>query len=338
MIARTSSAARPLRARTRAICSVLRAVDHQDAVGTRLAVVAATRRAAARHAPRRGRAAAAMRRSRLVADQRVQHAPRGAFLAAASANTSSRMRCAVHARPSASDEAVAEAGAGWPESPPRRRAVSSCAMASVSTTVAPSRANSSAAALLPLPMPPVRPDHVGPPRAHSRSPVPAHDRGSPQSSATTPAIGEVGSETESELASRGRARRTSAAMPNGSADERRQQDHERQHLPAEPGADRGEQLEVAVAHALLAGGELEAPVHDPQREVAGGGADHRRRAGGTNVPPRLSSSPAHSRGSVMSSGSSCVSRSMNGERDQCTRRKAPRRERRERRGRSATPQ
>jgi hypothetical protein len=35
--------------------------------------------------------------------------------------------------------------------------VSACEMASVSTTVAPSLSNSSAAALLPLPMPPVSP-------------------------------------------------------------------------------------------------------------------------------------------------------------------------------------
>ena len=36
------------------------------------------------------------------------------------------------------------------------------------------------------------------------------------------------------------------------ADHRRRQDDRQQHLPAEPGAERGEQLEVAVAHAFLA--------------------------------------------------------------------------------------
>jgi hypothetical protein len=41
------------------------------------------------------------------------------------------------------------------------------------------------------------------------------------------------------------------------------------HLPAEPRAERSEQLEVAEAHAFLAGRELEHPVDRPEREIAG---------------------------------------------------------------------
>src|SRR5437867_3032147 len=39
---------------------------------------------------------------------------------------------------------------------------------------------------------------------------------------------------------------------NHRSDERRQQNDQRQHLPAQPGAEGGKQLEVAVAHAFLA--------------------------------------------------------------------------------------
>ena len=55
-----------------------------------------------------------------------------------------------------------------------------------------------------------------------------------------------------------------------------QQQHQRQHLPAHPGPERGQQLEIAVAHALLAGEQLEGPVHRPQHQVAGDGAYDRR--------------------------------------------------------------
>src|SRR3972149_268929 len=50
--------------------------------------------------------------------------------------------------------------------------------------------------------------------------------------------------------------------PRRAAD-RGREDHERQHLPAEPCADRAEQLEVAEAHALLAGEQPEPPVDGP---------------------------------------------------------------------------
>src|SRR6185369_1547080 len=55
--------------------------------------------------------------------------------------------------------------------------VSSWAMASVSTTLAPSSANASAAALLPLPMPPVSPTTR---RIGSAGEIPAHDRSAPE--------------------------------------------------------------------------------------------------------------------------------------------------------------
>ena len=43
----------------------------------------------------------------------------------------------------------------------------------------------------------------------------------------------------------------------------------------EPGADRGEQLEVAEAHAFLAGQQPEQPVHGPENEIARDRADDR---------------------------------------------------------------
>ena len=64
--------------------------------------------------------------------------------------------------------------------------------------------------------------------------------------------------------------------PDDGAGERGQQDDERQHLPAHPRAERAEELEVAVAHAFLAGDELERPVDEPEAQVAGGRADDRR--------------------------------------------------------------
>lgn len=56
---------------------------------------------------------------------------------------------------------------------------------------------------------------------------------------------------------------------------RRQQQGERQYLPATPGADQRQQLEVAIAHAFLAGDQLEHPVHQPQAQVPGHRAPQR---------------------------------------------------------------
>src|SRR4249920_3852285 len=60
---------------------------------------------------------------------------------------------------------------------------------------------------------------------------------------------------------------------DGRAHDRRQEDDDRQDLPAEPGTERGQQLEVAVTHALLAADQLEEPVDRPQRQVTGDRAD-----------------------------------------------------------------
>ncbi|MNN81436.1 hypothetical protein D3C81_1982620 [compost metagenome] len=59
--------------------------------------------------------------------------------------------------------------------------------------------------------------------------------------------------------------------PNQRPKHRRQQQGQRQYLPATPGAEQRQQLEVAIAHAFLAGNQLEHPVHRPQAEVP----DHR---------------------------------------------------------------
>ncbi|MDT4861551.1 hypothetical protein FQZ97_961600 [compost metagenome] len=58
------------------------------------------------------------------------------------------------------------------------------------------------------------------------------------------------------------------------AHQRRQQDGQRQHLPATPGAQHRQQLEVAMAHAFLAGHQLEQPIHRPQAHIAGHRAPH----------------------------------------------------------------
>src|SRR5690606_16463102 len=57
--------------------------------------------------------------------------------------------------------------------------------------------------------------------------------------------------------------------------QRGQQDGRQDALQADPGAERGEQLEVAVAHAFLAGELLEQPPHRPQAQVADDRADQR---------------------------------------------------------------
>jgi hypothetical protein len=62
------------------------------------------------------------------------------------------------------------------------------------------------------------------------------------------------------------------------ARDRRQQQDLRQRLPAEPGAEQGQQLEVTAAHALLAGQQPEQMKHQPQAHIAGSGADDGRLA------------------------------------------------------------
>src|SRR5690606_32107981 len=48
---------------------------------------------------------------------------------------------------------------------------------------------------------------------------------------------------------------------------RRQQNGQGQHLPATPGPQHGQQLEVTITHAFLAGDQLEYPVHHPQAQI-----------------------------------------------------------------------
>ncbi|KZS00767.1 Uncharacterized protein APZ42_002798, partial [Daphnia magna] len=63
------------------------------------------------------------------------------------------------------------------------------------------------------------------------------------------------------------------------ADQRGTQHDGQNHLPTQPGTEGGQQLEVAIAHALLAGGQLEQPVDGPEREIADQGAGQGRAQG-----------------------------------------------------------
>src|SRR5882724_621420 len=151
--------------------------------------------------------------------------------------------------------------------------VSSRAMASVSMTVAPSRAHSSAAALFPLPMPPVSPTANFPARTSQPVGVPAQDRLAPEER-DQGGDGDVGPEVETKAGVPLAARREHLNRAECEADEGGEQDDERQHLPAEKGANRRVHLEVAVAHAVLARGELVGPEDEPEREVSGDRAGH----------------------------------------------------------------
>jgi hypothetical protein len=55
----------------------------------------------------------------------------------------------------------------------------------------------------------------------------------------------------------------------------RGQNDRQQHLPAEPGAEGRQQLEVAVTHALLASSQAEEVIHGPEAQVPRDGADDR---------------------------------------------------------------
>src|SRR5579862_8097066 len=195
-------------------------------------------------------------------------ASRRAF-SSASENTRSRMRLrsiAPDASTNARPKSRRTSGTAAPPGP-----VSSWAMASVSTTVAPSRPNSSAAALLPLPMPPVRPmTRLNAPGSRQ---VPAHDWHAPEHGDDS-GYGEVGTEMETESAVPAAPRGDHLRAAEGQADNGRNEDHERQHLPTEESADRRAHLEVSVAHALPACEQPESPVNGPQRKIAGRGADY----------------------------------------------------------------
>src|SRR5690606_16338969 len=58
--------------------------------------------------------------------------------------------------------------------------------------------------------------------------------------------------------------------------QRRQKNGQRQHLPATPSPEHGQQLEVAITHAFLAGDQLEYPIHHPQAQIAEHSTPERR--------------------------------------------------------------
>src|SRR5947207_9658482 len=194
-----------------------------------------------------------------------------ALLAAGSEKTRSRIFFRSMAPDAAMNSAPNSLSSCGSAAPPR--SVSSRAMASVSMTVAPRRANSSAAALLPLPMPPVSPTTNFTARTSQPVGVPAQDRLAPEER-DQGGDGDIGAEVETKAGVPLAARGEHLQSAEGEADERGEQDHERQHLPAEKRADRGVHLEVAVAHAVLAGGELVGPEDEPQRQIPGNRADH----------------------------------------------------------------
>src|SRR5688572_8727463 len=184
--------------------------------------------------------------------------PSRARFAAGSPKTRARMRArssAPSGRTYSSPNASRMSGIAAPPG-----AVSACEIASVSTTSAPSSAKMSAAFDFPLPMPPVSPTRyavfTGSVKevsgrdlleevqvlAVQRFAVEERDQSRD---------GEVGAERNRHVAAAPREHDEQYA--DDSAYERRQQDHEWQHLPAEPRANRREQLEVAIAHAFLAG-------------------------------------------------------------------------------------
>src|SRR5579884_1923747 len=159
-------------------------------------------------------------------------------------------------------------------------AVTSRAMRSASMIGTPRAANRLAAVDLPHAMPPVRPTR----KARGGKQV------TPLSLTEQPEIArnELVAEQEHQPA-RGREERSER---NGrtailslhcqyhdsgyGADRRGHQDDRQQHLPAEPSAERGEQLEVPVAHAFLAREQAEGVIDEPQAEIAGHRADEAR--------------------------------------------------------------
>src|SRR6185295_7278330 len=165
--------------------------------------------------------------------------------AAASANTWSRifLRSIAPAAMNALPKILSSSGMAAPPF-----CVSSCAMASVSTTLAPSLANSSAAALLPLPMPPVSPITKGAREAALNAltsdslQVPPHDALAPEHRDDA-GERQIGAEVETETGIPFAARREHLQRAEGEADHRGEQDHQRQHFPAEEGACRRVHLE-----------------------------------------------------------------------------------------------
>lgn len=103
--------------------------------------------------------------------------------------------------------------------------------------------------------------------------------------------------------------RPAAAPGHRHAGQRRRHHDQWQALPPQPGPDGGQQLEIAIAHALLARQQAEQPIHRPQHPVAGHRADDRVGQEG-EAAPQIDEQPPHNSGSVRSSGSSEVWRSI----------------------------
>ena len=58
------------------------------------------------------------------------------------------------------------------------------------------------------------------------------------------------------------------------ADNGGHQDDDVQHLPAEPGSERGEEFEIAISHALLTGNQLEQLIDGPEAQITRESADN----------------------------------------------------------------
>ena len=179
-----------------------------------------------------------------------------------------RMPAAVE-RAVGSDELGAEGRAALPRSR-RRRASVRATSASVSTTPAPRLQHAGHRALAAA-------DAAG--QADAKLAGTQTRRTSPVSSAPPNSMTmKPGRRRDRDRTARIRRPRSVNAIISDADDraDHRGQQHDRQdHLPAQPGAERGEQLEVAEAHAFLAGGELEDPVDRPEQEVAGDRAPDR---------------------------------------------------------------
>src|SRR3569623_1686312 len=175
-------------------------------------------------------------------------------------------------------------------SPPRSTLSCSASLSGDSTSRAttaasipgtPRRSKYRATVDLPLPMPPVRP-MMSMPLAYGARRASASDlvrkegeitRGKrvAQQQREPAGRGEIRSERNGDVAIA--AAGDDEREADGCADHARQQHDHRQALPAHPGAQHREQLEIAVAHAFFAGRPVEQDVGRPETEIAGRGAD-----------------------------------------------------------------
>ena len=288
-----------------AICVLGAAVDDQHAVDAR-APARAIRPAAAR---RRRTAAGGGSGLRAAPRRRSAGAGclRGAVCASASAKASARMRSrssAPSAAMIAAPKASRSAGIAAPPARSGRARWRRC-------RPVPRRSPTSIAAtvLLPLPMPPVRPmaargscrlrrGHV----VRQAQPSQSSTVGAPASITDQAAAGQEGPERHVAAFAQ-RCRRASCRCRHGADAPRRSARSAAIACQPSQAPERGQQLEVAVAHAFLAGGELEQPVDRPQRQVARDGAPQRIEPAARVQPSAAATSPAHSSGRVRASGS-----------------------------------